>query len=106
MNVVFNWKQVTCIYNNTNNFFIIPTNFIFHNNICFTIDSEEYETNGGTPFLDMNYTGFGEVIEGFDVIDKIASVQKGRGDRPVEDIKMTKQERLAKIFAKPKFKLL
>jgi peptidyl-prolyl cis-trans isomerase B (cyclophilin B) len=50
---------------------------------------KEYETNGGTPFLDMNYTVFGEVIEGFDVIDKIAAVTKGRGDRPVEDIAMT-----------------
>jgi len=50
---------------------------------------KEYETNGGTPFLDMNYTVFGEVVEGFDVIDKIAAVKKGRGDRPVEDIKIT-----------------
>lgn len=49
----------------------------------------EYETNGGTPQLDMNYTVFGEVIEGFDVIDKIAAVSKGRADRPKEDIKMT-----------------
>jgi peptidyl-prolyl cis-trans isomerase B (cyclophilin B) len=48
-----------------------------------------YETNGGTPFLDMNYTVFGEVIEGFEVIDKIAAVKKARGDRPVEDIVMT-----------------
>lgn len=50
---------------------------------------KEYETNGGTPFLDNNYTVFGEVIEGLDVIDKIADVAKGRGDRPKEDIKMT-----------------
>jgi peptidyl-prolyl cis-trans isomerase B (cyclophilin B) len=50
---------------------------------------KEYETNGGTAFLDMNYTVFGEVVEGFDVIDKIAAVKKARGDRPVEDIKMT-----------------
>jgi peptidyl-prolyl cis-trans isomerase B (cyclophilin B) len=50
---------------------------------------KEYEMNGGTPFLDMNYTVFGEVIEGFDVIDKIAAVKKGRADRPKEDIRMT-----------------
>ena len=37
----------------------------------------------------MNYTVFGEIIEGMDVIDKIAAVAKGRGDRPKEDIKMT-----------------
>ena len=48
-----------------------------------------YETAGGTPQLDMNYTVFGEVIEGFDVIDKIATVAKDRNDRPKEDIKMT-----------------
>jgi peptidyl-prolyl cis-trans isomerase B (cyclophilin B) len=50
---------------------------------------KEYETNGGTPFLDMNYTVFGEVIEGLDVIDKIAVVPTARGDRPKEDVKMT-----------------
>ncbi len=60
------------------------------NGITYTADQIEiYETVGGTPFLDMNYTVFGEVIEGFDVIDKIAAVKKGRADRPVEDIKMT-----------------
>jgi cyclophilin family peptidyl-prolyl cis-trans isomerase len=48
-----------------------------------------YEEIGGTPFLDMDYTVFGEVIEGLDVIDKIAAVEKDRRDRPKEDIKMT-----------------
>ncbi len=48
-----------------------------------------YETLGGTPFLDMNYTVFGEVIMGLDVIDKIAAVQTAAGDRPIKDIKMT-----------------
>ena len=48
-----------------------------------------YESEGGTPMLDMSYTVFGEVIEGFDVIDKIAAVAKGRADRPKEDVKMT-----------------
>jgi cyclophilin family peptidyl-prolyl cis-trans isomerase len=43
----------------------------------------------GAHFLDMNYTVFGEVTEGFDVIDKIASVQKDQTDRPLKDIKMT-----------------
>jgi len=49
---------------------------------------EIYATLGGTPFLDMNYTVFGEITDGLDVIDKIAAVQKGQGDRPVQDIKM------------------
>ena len=50
---------------------------------------EIYATEGGTPGLDMDYTVFGEVIEGFDVIDKIAAVQKDKADRPLEDVKMT-----------------
>ena len=47
-----------------------------------------YRTIGGTPFLDMNYTVFGEVVEGLSVIDKIANVQTGRNDRPAEDVKI------------------
>ena len=43
----------------------------------------------GTHFLDMNYTVFGEVTEGFDVIDKISLAQKDQSDRPLKDIKMT-----------------
>ncbi|MBW6483224.1 MAG: peptidylprolyl isomerase [Vicingaceae bacterium] len=48
-----------------------------------------YETIGGTPQLDMDYTVFGEVIEGLDVLDKIAAVAKDKRDRPIEDVKMT-----------------
>ena len=47
-----------------------------------------YMTLGGTPFLDHNYTVFGEVIEGLDVIDKIAAVQTAPGDRPAQDVRM------------------
>lgn len=49
---------------------------------------EAYATIGGTPFLDGDYTVFGEVVEGLEVIDKIAAVQCGPMDRPVEDVKM------------------
>jgi len=49
---------------------------------------EAYSTIGGAPFLDGDYTVFGEVIEGLDVIDAIAVVRTQR-DRPLEDIKMT-----------------
>lgn len=47
-----------------------------------------YSTVGGTPHLDDEYTVFGEVIKGLEVIDKIAAVQTAQGDRPVQDIKM------------------
>jgi cyclophilin family peptidyl-prolyl cis-trans isomerase len=47
-----------------------------------------YRTIGGAPFLDMNYTVFGEVISGFDIIDKIASAPKDDNDRPLQNIRM------------------
>jgi cyclophilin family peptidyl-prolyl cis-trans isomerase len=47
-----------------------------------------YSTVGGSPWLDGSYTVFGEVINGLDVIDKIAAVQTGPGDRPVKDVHM------------------
>lgn len=49
---------------------------------------EEYLKHGGTPFLDGQYTVFGRVIKGFDIIDKIAQTPTGPGDRPVEDVTM------------------
>lgn len=48
-----------------------------------------YLSEGGTPHLDRDYTVFGRVIKGLDVIDKIAAVQVGAGDRPAKDVKMT-----------------
>jgi peptidyl-prolyl cis-trans isomerase B (cyclophilin B) len=57
----------------------------------FTYTDEQkavYQDIGGAPFLDQQYTVFGEVIEGMDVIDKIAAVKKD-GERPVKDVKMT-----------------
>ncbi len=47
-----------------------------------------YTTIGGTPHLDQNYTVFGEVVEGLNVIDSIASVQTDKNDRPVVDVIM------------------
>jgi peptidyl-prolyl cis-trans isomerase B (cyclophilin B) len=49
---------------------------------------EIYAKQGGTPFLDQEYTVFGQVIEGLDVIDKIAEVKTAPGDRPKEDVWM------------------
>ena len=47
-----------------------------------------YSEIGGTPFLDGEYTVFGEVIEGLDVIDKIQEMKTNPQDRPIENIKM------------------
>ena len=49
----------------------------------------DYTTLGGTPFLDNQYTVFGEVVEGLDVVEEIQSVATGSADRPKEDVVMT-----------------
>lgn len=49
---------------------------------------QAYKTTGGAPHLDGEYTVFGKVISGLDVLDKIAAVEKGPGDRPVNDVRM------------------
>jgi peptidyl-prolyl cis-trans isomerase B (cyclophilin B) len=58
---------------------------------------DKYTTVGGAPHLDGGYTVFGVVVEGLDVIDKIAAVQTGPRDKPLEDIAMTiETEEMAK----------
>lgn len=47
-----------------------------------------YKELGGTPFLDGDYTVFGEVVEGIEVVDKIAAVETNKFDRPLSDVKM------------------
>lgn len=47
-----------------------------------------YTTVGGTPHLDGEYTVFGEVLEGMDIVDKIQKVKTDRSDRPEEDVKI------------------
>ena len=49
-----------------------------------------YATIGGTPHLDGDYTVFGEVVEGMEVVDKIAAVNCDRMDRPIEDVRILK----------------
>lgn len=55
----------------------------------FTAEQRQvYKTIGGTPFLDGNYTVFGQLIKGMDVLDKIASVPTDQNDRPKKDVRM------------------
>ena len=51
---------------------------------------QAYMTVGGTPHLDGEYTVFGEVIEGLDIVDKIAGVKTGYMDVPVEPVTINK----------------
>jgi len=48
-----------------------------------------YKTIGGTPHLDRNYTVYGEVVKGLEMVDAIANEPTGKADRPKTDIKMT-----------------
>ena len=52
------------------------------------LQRQTYTTLGGTPHLDGQYTVFGEVVEGLDVVERIQHAATGRNDRPVEDVAM------------------
>ncbi len=59
----------------------------------FTADCvEDYKNLGGTPWLDFRHTVFGQVFEGMDVVDAIAAVPVGAGDKPKTDVKIEKIE--------------
>jgi peptidyl-prolyl cis-trans isomerase B (cyclophilin B) len=67
-----------------------------------------YKSVGGSPHLDQNYTVYGEVVSGIDMVDRIAAVKKDAKDRPLTDVSMTvellkKREgrRLDKILSPP-----
>ena len=51
--------------------------------------TENYKKVGGTPWLDFRHTVFGQVTEGMDIVDKIAAVKVGMGDKPVQDVVIT-----------------
>ena len=53
---------------------------------------KDYTSIGGAPHLDGDYTVFGEVVSGMEIVDKIAAQQKDGRDRPLEDIKIISAE--------------
>ncbi len=65
---------------------------ILNERYCSPIVANEYLTNGGAPFLDNNYTIFGQVIDGMDIVHSIAEVKTADGsngtqaDKPVDDV--------------------
>jgi cyclophilin family peptidyl-prolyl cis-trans isomerase len=66
---------------------------------------EVYKTIGGTPHLDQNYTVYGEVIKGIEVVDRIAAVPTSKAtdrDRPLEDQKVIKATLIKRKYKKSK----
>jgi len=64
---------------------------------------EVYKTTGGTPQLDQNYTVFGEVVKGLEVVDKIASLATSKAqdrDRPLQDVRIIE----ARLIKRHKYK--
>ena len=71
------------------------------NGWSYTAEQKEiYKTIGGTPHLDNNYTVYGELVSGFDVLDKIAAVPTNPMSRPNVDVKIIQAKVLKKY--KPK----
>ena len=63
---------------------------------------EVYKTIGGTPHLDGQYTVFGEIVEGMDVVEAIQQVSTDKNDRPLDDIRILKATVTKDLPAPPK----
>lgn len=62
-------------------------NFELRKGIEYTEETKvQYQKLGGTPFLDMEYTVYGQMVDGWDVLDKIAAVKTNMSDRPLENV--------------------
>lgn len=61
---------------------------------------EAYKTIGGTPHLDNNYTVYGELVSGMEVLDAIAAVKVGQADRPLIDVRIIETKLLKKFKVK------
>jgi len=56
-----------------------------------------YKTIGGTPHLDQNYTVFGEVVKGMEIVDSIAGVKTDKNDKPLKDILILKTRMIKRL---------
>ena len=59
--------------------------------------TKAYTSVGGTPHLDGSYTVFGEVIQGMEIVDKIAKAPRDKNDRPLTNIRIIKMIELKQI---------
>ena len=64
--------------------------------MCIRDRREIYKTIGGVPHLDGSVTIFGEVVEGFDIVEKISVVKTDKNDRPLHDVMI----KSTKVFQK------
>jgi peptidyl-prolyl cis-trans isomerase B (cyclophilin B) len=60
---------------------------------------ETYKTVGGTPHLDGQYTVFGEVTQGLDVVERIMKVETDKNDRPLNDVRILKVRIISDPYA-------